>query len=57
MVLETLFETASGTAAVIGLMVANASNPAVVQIVEGRIGRIDMMTGMVLRFNYGLSIP
>ncbi len=57
MVLETLFETASGTVAVIDFMVLHAANPTVVRIVEGRTGRLDMKTDMVLRFGYGVSVP
>lgn len=57
MVLETLFETASGTVAVIDFMVPDAPNPSVVRIVEGRTGRVDMRTDIVLRFDYGISVP
>ncbi len=57
MVLETLFETASGTVAVTDFMVANATHPTVVRIVEGRTGSVDMRTDMVLRFDYGMSVP
>ena len=57
MVLETVFETASGTVALIDFMVANAPSPSVVRIVEGRTGSVDMKSDMVLRFDYGVAVP
>ena len=57
MVLETLFETASGTVAVIDFMIADAANPTVVRIVEGRTGRVDLETDVIVRFDYGITVP
>ena len=57
MVLETLFQTATGTVAVTDFMTPNAADPTVVRIVEGRTGRVNMKTDMVLRFDYGMSVP
>ena len=57
MVLETLFETASGTVAVIDFMVVDAANPTVARVIEGRTGRVAMATPMGLRFDYGTSVP
>jgi GH15 family glucan-1,4-alpha-glucosidase len=61
MVLETLFETAEGSVALIDFMamrqgLANARG-AVVRLVEGRRGKIAMRMHLTLRFDYGLSVP
>ena len=57
LVLETLFETATGTVALIDFMVPEAKNSKLIRIVEGRTGRVQMAMEMVLRFDYGASIP
>lgn len=57
LVLETEFETAGGTAAVIDFMPARDEDPNVVRIVEGRRGRVRMHTELVLRFDYGSIVP
>jgi len=55
MVLETLFETATGTVAVIDLMAIG--QPALVRIVEGRAGSVAMRVDLTLRFEYGAIRP
>ena len=63
LILETLFETADGSFAVIDFMppfnaAAGATgNSSVVRIVEGRSGRVAVRTELVLRFDYGASTP
>jgi GH15 family glucan-1,4-alpha-glucosidase len=57
MVLETLFETAAGTVAIIDFMPIKASSSSVVRIVEGRRGEVVMGMDLTLRFDYGLSVP
>jgi GH15 family glucan-1,4-alpha-glucosidase len=57
LVMETVFETASGTVALIDFMVPEATNSTIVRLVEGRSGTVDMAMEMVLRFDYGASIP
>jgi GH15 family glucan-1,4-alpha-glucosidase len=57
MVLETVFETATGSVALIDFMVPESPNSHVVRIVEGRAGSVRMMLDLVLRFDYGASIP
>jgi len=57
LVLETLFETATGTACLIDFMVPGADHSSVVRMVEGRSGRVDMRMALSLRFDYGLSVP
>ncbi len=57
MVLETLFTTPSGTAALIDFMVPEAANSSVVRIVEGRTGTVAFMMDLAMRFDYGAAIP
>jgi GH15 family glucan-1,4-alpha-glucosidase len=55
LVLETLFETPSGTVALIDFMAPD--NPAIVRIVEGRTGSVTLALELVLRFDYGAIVP
>ena len=55
LVLETLFETADGAFALIDFMTIEPSH--VVRIVEGRRGVVPVHLELVLRFDYGISIP
>ncbi len=57
LVLETLFETLEGSVAVIDFMPVNCPVPSIVRIVEGRRGSVGMKTELVLRFDYGNSVP
>lgn len=57
LVLETLFETATGSVALIDFMVPDAANSQIIRIVEGRSGRVDMTMDLILRFDYGASVP
>ena len=56
LVLETEFETETGRAAVIDFMTPEACGN-VVRIVIGRAGRVDFRTELVVRFNYGATVP
>ena len=57
MILETVFTTPTGTAAVIDFMVLEVANSTVVRIVEGRSGEVRFGMDLALRFDYGDSIP
>ena len=57
MVLETMFETESGSVRIIDFMVPNAERSSVVRIIEGVRGRVEMRTEISLRFDYGMSVP
>ena len=57
LVLETLFETAEGSVALIDFMPVNCPTPSIVRIVEGRRGKLAMKTELLLRFDYGNSVP
>jgi GH15 family glucan-1,4-alpha-glucosidase len=55
LILETLFETASGSAALIDFMAVEKNS--VVRIVEGRVGSVAMRFDLALRFEYGSAVP
>ncbi|MDN5865010.1 MAG: glycoside hydrolase family 15 protein [Gammaproteobacteria bacterium] len=60
LVLETVFETADGEAAVIDFMALGEKNDEtvhVVRIVEGRRGEVGMGMELILRFDYGRIVP
>ena len=57
LVLETDFETASGTVRLIDFMPPRETKPDVVRIVEGVRGRVEMHMEFVLRFDYGSVVP
>jgi GH15 family glucan-1,4-alpha-glucosidase len=56
LVLETEFQTESGSAAVVDFM-AFGDNAHLLRIVMGRTGRVDFETEFVARFNYGSTVP
>jgi GH15 family glucan-1,4-alpha-glucosidase len=56
LVLETEFQTTAGTASVIDFMVPE-DGANLVRIVVGRSGRVVFQTELVMRFNYGASVP
>ncbi len=57
LVLETVFACAGGEVAVIDFMIPGAANSSVVRIVEGRRGTVAMRAELVVRFDYGCSVP
>ncbi len=57
LVLETLFETASGSIALIDFMIIGAANSTIVRIVEGRGGSVAMEMDLCVRFDYGVAVP
>jgi GH15 family glucan-1,4-alpha-glucosidase len=57
LVLETLFETETGVVALIDFMVPGAADSSIVRIVEGRAGAVAVAMELVVRFDYGASIP
>ena len=56
LVLETEFQTETGSAAVIDFM-PPADGADLVRIVMGRSGRVAFHTELVVRFNYGAAVP
>ena len=57
MVLETLFETAEGAVALIDFMPVGGGASSILRRAEGRRGRVAMSMELVLRFDYGSTIP
>jgi GH15 family glucan-1,4-alpha-glucosidase len=57
LVLETTFTTATGTARVIDFMPPEAETPTIVRLVEGVSGHVDMVGELLIRFDYGVTIP
>jgi GH15 family glucan-1,4-alpha-glucosidase len=56
LVLETEFQTESGSATLVDFM-SPADGADLVRIVTGRSGRVDFHTELVMRFNYGATVP
>ncbi|MGH9046364.1 MAG: glycoside hydrolase family 15 protein, partial [Acidimicrobiales bacterium] len=57
LVLETEFETASGTIRLTDCMPIREEHPQVVRIVEGVSGKVDVHMDMRIRFGYGQVLP
>ncbi|HEX7282130.1 MAG TPA: glycoside hydrolase family 15 protein [Vicinamibacterales bacterium] len=57
LILETTFATRDGTATVIDFMPPRGNNSDVVRIVRGDDGHVRMRTELLLRFDYGRTIP
>ncbi|MEV0371301.1 glycoside hydrolase family 15 protein [Streptomyces sp. NPDC050636] len=57
LVLETLWETATGTVRVSDFMPQRDHAPRLMRIVEGLSGSVDMRGDLRLRFNYGRTAP
>jgi GH15 family glucan-1,4-alpha-glucosidase len=57
LILETHIETSDGAASVIDFMPPRGRDSDVVRIVRGERGHVRMRTELVLRFDYGRSIP
>jgi GH15 family glucan-1,4-alpha-glucosidase len=57
LVLETIFETANGAVRVIDFMPPRGKYRDVVRIVEGIRGTVEMEMKLIIRFDYGLTIP
>jgi GH15 family glucan-1,4-alpha-glucosidase len=57
LILETSFETESGSVTIIDFMPQKSPIPAVVRLVVGKRGRVPMQTEFILRFGYGRYSP
>jgi GH15 family glucan-1,4-alpha-glucosidase len=57
LLLETTFETDSGAARLTDFMLPQTENSSIVRIVRGLRGQISMAMELVLRFDYGRSVP
>ncbi len=57
LILETEFETESGSATLIDCMVPRDGSPELIRIVVGTRGQVSMNLELVLRFDYGSVVP
>jgi GH15 family glucan-1,4-alpha-glucosidase len=57
LVLETEFDTPTGTVRITDCMPIRDSHPHVVRLVEGMSGTVDMHMDLVVRFDYGNVVP
>ncbi|TAK87122.1 MAG: glycoside hydrolase family 15 protein [Betaproteobacteria bacterium] len=57
LILETDFETAEGAVTVVDFMPVRSRTPHLLRMVVGRRGRVAMHMQLVLRFDYGASVP
>jgi len=57
LILETLFETATGTVCVVDFLSRRSGVSDVVRVVRGVSGSVSMRTELIVRFDYGLAVP
>jgi GH15 family glucan-1,4-alpha-glucosidase len=57
LVLETVFDTDEGTVALVDFMPVRAQGHDLVRMLVGRAGRVAMEMQLILRFDYGASLP
>ena len=57
LVLETVFHSSTGSAALIDFMPIRDEDATAVRIVEGRSGTVDFRMELVVRFDYGYIVP
>jgi GH15 family glucan-1,4-alpha-glucosidase len=57
LILETTFETETGSVTIVDFMPQKSAIPAVVRLVLGKSGRVAMQTQFILRFGYGRYSP
>jgi GH15 family glucan-1,4-alpha-glucosidase len=57
LILETRFETASGSAVLTDFMPLRGDAPRLIRTVTGLSGTLEMQLELILRFDYGISVP
>ena len=57
LVLETEFDTATGSVRITDYMPVHGTHPHVVRLVEGSSGTVEMRMDLTLRFDYGDAVP
>ncbi len=57
LILETEFETADGAVRLIDFMPLRDGAPKLIRVVEGKSGSVSMKMELVIRFDYGLTVP
>jgi GH15 family glucan-1,4-alpha-glucosidase len=56
-ILETLFETDDGEVKIADCMPVRSTAPALVRVIEGVRGSVEVALHLTIRFNYGLTVP
>ena len=57
LVLETLFDTADGSVALIDFMPIGRAGSSIIRLVKGLRGKVAMQLHLALRFDYGVTVP
>jgi len=57
MVLETVFDTQDGRAALIDFMPMGHANSSIIRLVKGQRGKVAMRLHLAIRFDYGITVP
>jgi GH15 family glucan-1,4-alpha-glucosidase len=57
LILETRFKNQDGTVSIVDFMPVGEADSSIVRLVIGREGRMAMETDLVIRFDYGVSVP
>jgi GH15 family glucan-1,4-alpha-glucosidase len=57
LILETEFRTANGKVTLIDFMPIRENNPRIIRMVRGDRGTVRMQMDLVIRFDYGLTVP
>jgi GH15 family glucan-1,4-alpha-glucosidase len=57
MILTTQFRTASGVAELTDFLIPHVATPTLVRVVRGLEGTVEMTSELVIRFDYGLTVP
>ncbi|MGH9572460.1 MAG: glycoside hydrolase family 15 protein [Candidatus Acidiferrales bacterium] len=57
LILETTFHARGGVVTVTDFMPRRARHPKIVRIVKGKRGRVRMQMDLVMRFDFGLTVP
>src|SRR5687767_3198646 len=57
LILETRIETTEGAVTIIDFMPPRGANSDVVRLVRGERGQVRMRTELILRFDYGRTVP
>jgi carbohydrate kinase (thermoresistant glucokinase family) len=57
LVLETQFDTAEGRVALIDFMPTGRASSSIIRLVKGLRGKVAMQLHLVLRFDYGMTVP
>jgi GH15 family glucan-1,4-alpha-glucosidase len=57
LILETIFTTATGAVRLLDFMPHGTDSTTVVRLVEGLSGHVAMRTELIIRFDYGVTIP